>query len=93
MFGIRDMQLHAHLLKPSRVFAACVPIKCVIAISIILLLCLVVEHIVGMHSMNQCAAACALTKGTEDICRVHLIKCVIARYIIFLYGGMQAHDI
>ena len=69
MFGIRDMQLHVHLLKPSRVFAACVPIKCVIAI--IILLCLVVEHIVGMHSMNQCAAACALTKGTEDIWRVH----------------------
>ena len=77
MFGIRDMQLHTHLLKPPRVFAACVPIKCVIAIIILLLilvdilLCLVGEHIAGMHYMNQCAAACALTKGTEDICCVH----------------------
>ena len=69
MFGIRDMELHAHLLKPSWVFAACVPIKCVIAI--IILLCLAGEHIAGMHYMNQCAAACALTKGTEDICCVH----------------------
>ena len=69
MFGIGDMQLHAHLLKPLRVFAACVPIKCVIAS--ITLLYLVVEHIVGMHYMNQCAAACTLTKGTEDIWHVH----------------------